>query len=140
MNGDVRAIEELHGRDPAVRLLSNSRHANRAETDRTRRRDQETAEQRRIAQLLGGNSTELGGQVGMRSVQRRVGGQLTRRTPAVAGPRAVHREVSAVARRLRFHEADWARAWTQPWNARHLRRPRESRPIRRRAVAGACIG
>jgi hypothetical protein len=140
MNRDVCSIQEQHRRDPSVRLRPHRRHPNRAESPGARRGDQQTAEQRRVAQLLGGNSTEFCAQGVVRFFRSRVGGQLTRHMPAAVDQRAVRRAVPVVAQLRPFRAADSARASMPPSNAIRRRRWRERPPIRHRVADAACSG
>ena len=137
MNRDVCSIQQQHRRDPGVRLRPHRRHSNSAESHGARRGDQQTAEQRRIAQLLGGYSTEFCGQGVVRFFQSRVGGQLTRHMPAAVDRRAVR--AVPVGEQLRlFHEAGLALASMPPSTVIHRRRRHERPPIRHRVADVAC--
>ena len=136
MQHHVPAVQEQHRGNSIVGLMSHARHADRTETNGARGRDQQTAEQRCVAQLLGGDSMEFGGEMGVGVVQNDVVVRLMLRMRVVADPRAVVRVVPSVR--------DWPRqfravrsvpASTRPSSARRSHQPLERPPIRRRAAA-----
>lgn len=136
MQHHMPAVQEQHGRNTVVSLMPHARHADRAETNSARGRDQQTAEQRCVAQLLGGDSMEFGGEMGVGVIQNSVVVRLMPRMLVVADPRAVVRaEPPARDWPRRFRAARSVPASTRPSSARRSHQPLEHPPIRRRVVA-----
>ena len=136
MQHHVPAVQEQHGRNSIVSLMSYGRHADRTEANSARRRDQQTAEQRRVAQLLGRNSMKFGGEMGIGVVQNDVGASLMLRMLVVADPRVVvSAEASARDWPARLRAVRSAPASKRPSSARRSPQPLERRPTRRRAAA-----
>lgn len=136
MHHHVPSVQEQHGGNSIVSLMSYARHADRTETNGARGRDQQTAEQRCVAQLLGGDSMKFGGEMGVGVVQNDVVVRLMLRMLVVADPRAVVSvEASARDWPRRFRAVRWAPASKRPSSARRSRQPLERPPIRRRAAA-----